>query len=211
MRQNELAEVKSQIIRLFEREEISGLCSIVDRLCFSNLSESQVFNHKEDGLSQAFFDAFRFSFLSFDITQEYIVTRSLKYKYAIDMALKTPNKRIFVEFKNITAGMLSMGLDGKKIVYNDKNWELYQDLSNKLSEEVDDKRILTLPLQPSYQNYGKSVQEYLTLSIQKVRREYIPDLQKDTLKSTKIIVFVVLRVGLRRMLIHRFEECNGLK
>jgi hypothetical protein len=155
--QSDLEEVKSQIIQLFEKDEISGLCGAVDQLCFSHLSESQVFNHKEDGLSQAFFDAFRFSFLSFDITQEYIVKRSLKYKYAIDMQLVAQNKRILVEFKNVTAGMLSVDLEGKKIVYNDKNWEFYQNLSTTLSEGRDDKRILSLSLQPTYhESYGKS-------------------------------------------------------
>jgi hypothetical protein len=211
-KQNGLMEVKAQIILLFEKEDINRLCSVIDRLCFSDLSESQLFNHKEDGLTQAFFDAFRFTFLSFDITQEYIVKRSFKYKYAIDMALVAQNKRIFIEFKNITAGMLGVDLDGKKMVYNEKKWQFYQDLSDNLFEEEDDKRILNLSLQPTYhQSYGKNVEEYLTFSIQKVTKEYISELQKDTFKATKIIVFVVLRVGLRRMLIHRFEEMDGLK
>jgi hypothetical protein len=64
------------------------------------------------------------------MTQEYIVKRSFKDKYAIDMA---PNKRIFIEFKSITAGMLGVDLDGNKIVYNEqcneKKWQFYQDLS----------------------------------------------------------------------------------
>ena len=85
-------------------------------------------------------------------------------------------------------------------------------MSDKLVEEEDEKRILKLSLQPQYQeSYGKSVEEYLTFSIQKVRKEYIPELQKNALKSTKIIVFIVFRVGLRRMLIHRFEGMYGLK
>ena len=103
-KQNNFEELKSNIIKLIKDDDISELFSSVEKICFSQLSEIQVFNHNEYGLSQAFFDALRFSFFDMSLKQEYIVKTNFRYKYAINMVIDSIKKRIFIEFKNISVG-----------------------------------------------------------------------------------------------------------
>ena len=71
--QTDFEELKSNIVKLIKDDNISELSSSIEKICFSHLSESQVFNHNAGGLSQAFFDAFKFSFFDMSLKQEYIV------------------------------------------------------------------------------------------------------------------------------------------
>ena len=188
--------IKDGIIKLINENEIYTLCYAIDNMVLSKLSDNQVIHHNEAALVQIFFDAFLYTFASYDIFSEYKV--NLNKKEAIDLALKTKDKttNLYFEFKNISMNNINTDTN---------NWEKLTEFSNNYMKYDDDK-ILNLSIKDEKQKfYEKTVGDYFKKGIQDVKKKYLNQL-KNQKENSKIIIFLILRVGLRRLIIQEIKE-----
>ena len=199
---NSLNLLLNNIKKIFEDEDIKSYCLDVDKFALSKLKGNDVVNHDESSFVQAFIDGLSYSFeYSDDIQKEYKIKKYNRDKNiggkAIDVMLeKYPKIKLGIEFKNIKIGRLRTWLNGEK---PSKDWDSQVNQSEKLLNETEDK-ILNLSVTDHYNN-GGTIKEILENTINIQAKKY-----KQTLESEfdgKVLVFVIIRVGLRRLLIRK--------
>ena len=199
--QSDLKTIRESILEMID-ENIKPLCAVIDEYSLSKLKGNNVVHHNESSLVQCFIDAISYSFLNQEnIEREYKVNEHSRdhgtRNRAIDVVFKLhPKTKIGIEFKNIPIKELKQWINDET---PSKDWEKQFKQSESLFHYPEDD-VLELPLIDSHEKGNTTVQKALDNAIEQAN-SYKKDLSSNF--DGKVIVFVIVRVGLRKLIIRK--------
>jgi len=200
----DLETARAAIFRLYANDEPLDLCNWIRKHTLSHLTGNDVKTHGESGLTQTFFDAFVYSYEIDGVKREYKVDKKKREGNlsgeAIDLVMDKGKKIVCIEFKNIKINQLRCGLKDESIP---ENWEDQCRISDQIGDEdVDEQKVLELPLR--YINtMGSTVEDFLQKGVGQATRYRTVLTTGDPTSS--FVIFVVLRVGLKRLIIRKLQ------
>ncbi|RIB25281.1 hypothetical protein C2G38_2241501 [Gigaspora rosea] len=199
-KEDDLIPVRGYLQILEADNNIEPLCRFIENTLLKPLKDNSIVHSNEEALKQAFMDAMILT-LHADIEPEFQVYSQSPdlYGMAIDLVKTTGStgKRIAIEFDNIQ--MKKILLDGANGRWQDAT-KVSRSLLGKSEEEI-----LGLKIDDEHRKGQKTVAEALEYKIN-TKKKYLGPLSKRNDADLKS-VFIVLRVGLHRLISRRIY-CN---